>query len=77
MANKWLNIGAAWKRKDKQGKEFLSIKLNKEKIEQVKADEKGDFQVSMFPNDKKGNEKRPDYNFAVKAGEEVGSDLPF
>lgn len=50
---KYQNIAACWKKKDKNGKTFLSVKAERD----IKAGES----FAMFANDKQGNEARPDF----------------
>jgi hypothetical protein len=54
-------IGGLWK-PDKPGKAVLTGKLDDGR------------KVYIFPNDKGGNEKRPDYNITVKVDDEPGAD---
>lgn len=51
--NKYQNICAIWKNKDKNGNTYLSMKIEKD----LKAGEK----INIFQNDKKGVESRPDF----------------
>lgn len=47
------NIVAVWKRKDKNGNTYLSMKVERD----LKAGES----INIFANDKKGVENRPDF----------------
>jgi uncharacterized protein (DUF736 family) len=49
----WTKLGAFWKKKSKNGKTFLSGV--------IKIDDK-ETKITCWPNDKNGNEKRPDFN---------------
>lgn len=57
------NTGAVWKTTSKRGLEYLSGKVNVEGK---------DYQVAMFINDKKGNEKAPDYRIVIDEPREQG-----
>jgi uncharacterized protein (DUF736 family) len=59
---KYQNIAACWKKKDKNGKTFLSVKAERD----IKAGES----FTMFANDKQGNEARPDFRAYEKIEEE-------
>jgi len=52
MGDKWTKIGAFWKKRSKSGKAFLAGEIT---IDGVKT------KITCWPNDKAGNEKRPDY----------------
>lgn len=47
-----INICGLWKNTSKNGKEYWSGKL-------------GDCCIMIFPNDKRGNEKAPDYRLVI------------
>ena len=47
-----VNLGALWKQKTKDGQMYLSGKL-------------GEAKLLVFVNDKKGNEKAPDFRVCV------------
>lgn len=47
-----IGIGGLWKNTSKDGKEYLSGNF-------------GDAKILIFPNDKKGNEKAPDYRMVL------------
>ncbi len=47
-------IGSGWRRKDKNGKQYLSI--------QVQIPLLGNLSLLLYVNEQKKNEKSPDYN---------------
>jgi uncharacterized protein (DUF736 family) len=51
------NKGALWKKTAKSGLEYISGRLN--------VDGK-DYNISVFNNDKQGNEARPDFNIVIE-----------
>ena len=51
------NKGALWKKTAKSGLEYISGKVNVEGT---------DYNISMFTNDKQGNEARPDFNIVME-----------
>lgn len=51
------NKGALWKKTAKSGLEYISGRLNVEGT---------DYNISVFNNDKQGNEARPDFNIVVE-----------
>ena len=57
------NIVAVWKKKDKNGNAYLSMK--------VERDLKAGDSVNIFANDKKGVEKRPDFRAYEKIEDDV------
>lgn len=73
------NIAAVWLKKDKNGKTYLSLKVERD----LKAGES----ISLFRNDKGGNEKRPDFRAYERVTEakkvkevlvdDVADDIPF
>ena len=75
---KYLYIGAAWKKKGKNGT-FLSFSVDKEKVAQAPADDKGRIQATLYENNKKTKDSQPDYNLAVKVEDssDNSGDLPF
>lgn len=54
------NKGALWKKTAKSGLEYISGRLNVEGT---------DYNISVFTNDKQGNEARPDFNIVVEAAD--------
>lgn len=56
------NIVAIWKRKDKNGNTYLSMKVERD----LKAGES----INIFANDKKGVENRPDFRAYEKIEDE-------
>lgn len=54
----WQNNGAIWIKTGKTGEKFLSFKASRD----IKAGES----LNFFKNDKKGVEKRPDYQSSTK-----------
>lgn len=77
---KYQNIAAIWKKKDKNGKTYLSFKAEKD----IKEGES----FNLFENDKGNNPSRPDFRAYNKIEEEpdmqpdptsdeVADDLPF
>lgn len=79
---KYQNIAALWKKKDKNGKTFLSFKAERD----IKQGES----FNLFENDKGDNPSRPDFRAYTKIEEEpqeseqpdttsddVANDLPF
>lgn len=58
------NIVAIWKRKDKNGNTYLSMKVERD----LKAGES----INIFANDKKGVENRPDFRAYEKVEDEDG-----
>jgi uncharacterized protein (DUF736 family) len=67
----WTKLGAFWKKKSKNGKTFLSGV--------IKIDDK-ETKITCWPNDKNGNEKRPDDQDTWPGDEndhETESDVPF
>jgi len=77
---KYQNIAAIWKKKDKNGKTYLSFKAEKN----IKEGES----FNLFENDKGDNPSRPDFRAYTKIEEEpqeqpdttsddVADDLPF
>jgi uncharacterized protein (DUF736 family) len=73
------NIAALWKKKDKNGKTYLSFK--------AEVDIKAGDSFSLFQNDKNGVESRPDFRaykkieeteeFEDNQGEDIADDIPF
>lgn len=59
---KWTKLGALWNKKSKSGHEFLTGEIT---IDEIKT------KISVWPNDKQGNEKRPDFN--IYLSEEMAS----
>lgn len=59
---KYQNIVAIWKRKDKNGNTYLSMKVERD----LKAGES----INIFANDKKGVENRPDFRAYEKIEDE-------
>jgi uncharacterized protein (DUF736 family) len=55
-------IGALWSKKTEYGKEYFSG---------VISDLRGDIQIVVFENDKKQNDKQPDYNILLSEPKEV------
>ncbi len=51
------NKGALWKKTAKSGLEYISGRLNVDGT---------DYNISVFNNDKQGNEARPDFNIVVE-----------
>lgn len=80
---KYQNIAAVWKKKDKNGKTYLSFKAERD----IKRGES----FNLFENDKGDNPSRPDFRAYNKienepqepemqpnqTSDEVASDLPF
>lgn len=60
---KYINNAAAWMKKDKNGKTFISFKADRDIKE-------GEW-VNLFQNDKGDNPKRPDYTSYDKVEEEA------
>lgn len=54
------NKGALWKKTAKSGLEYISGRLNVDGT---------DYNISVFNNDKQGNEARPDFNIVVEAAD--------
>lgn len=57
-------IGALWLRKSKDGKDYMSGVLN---------DISGDIRICVFKNDKKENDKQPDYTLSVSIDDQKQS----
>ena len=55
-------IGALWSKKTSDGKEYFTG---------VISDLRGEIQIVVFPNDKKQNDKQPDYNILLSEPKEV------
>ena len=64
---KYQNIAVAWIKKDKNGKSFLSVKVEK--------DLKAGDNFNLFSNDKGDNPARPDYRAYEKIEEEVEAEV--
>ena len=62
------NIVAIWKRKDKNGNTYLSMKVERD----LKAGES----INIFANDKKGVENRPDFRAYEKVEDEDEQSQP-
>jgi uncharacterized protein (DUF736 family) len=58
------NKGALWKKTAKSGLEYISGRLNVDGT---------DYNISVFNNDKQGNEARPDFNIVVEAADAPNS----
>lgn len=56
------NIAAAWKKRDKNGKVYVSFKAEQ--------DIKAGTSISLFANDKGGNQARPDFRAYEKIEDE-------
>jgi len=54
-------VGALWKKKTKDGKEYMSGHIN---------DMHGKIQLVVFEADKTGNEQKPDYIISVSEPQE-------
>lgn len=54
------NKGALWKKTAKSGLEYISGRLNVDGA---------DYNISVFTNDKQGNEARPDFNIVVESAD--------
>lgn len=52
-----MNIGAAWIKRDKEGKTYLSVNID---TTDLPANKK--INAALFKNNKKSTEKHPDYN---------------
>ena len=50
------NKGALWKKKAKSGLDYISGRVNVDGTE---------YNISVFTNDKQGNDARPDFNLVV------------
>lgn len=78
MANKYIYIGAAWKKKGKDGKTFLSFSVEQAKVAEC-PNKEGKIQATLYENSKKTKDSQPDFNLVVKAeeGSSGPDDLPF
>lgn len=69
-----INVAGLWKNTSKNGQEYFSGNL-------------GDCKILIFPNDKKGNDRAPDYRLVIaeknkktetqKAAHATSADNPF
>lgn len=55
-------IGAGWKKKDKNGKSYISISIDKELLPLTIDDKK---QISIFPVTEKQSDKSPDFRVVL------------
>ena len=60
------NKGAVWLRTSKNGLKYMSGNLDVNGTE---------YDIAMFKNDKKGNDKAPDYRLTIKTKEEQAPHL--
>lgn len=65
---KYQNIAAIWKKTDKNGQTYLSLK--------VESDLKAGDSVNLFKNEKQGNESRPDFRAYKKIDDESTDEGP-
>lgn len=63
-----MNIGAGWKKKTKEGKDFLSLVIDVPFL--------GSISLLLFKNEHKKAENHPDYNVIWNPRQKQNSDYP-